>query len=103
MCSFFNILENAKEAVENIEGKKKILLEIRNYQKNLYLVVKNSIGQEAGTKINLKTQKMDKKIHGYGIRNIKQVVMDYQGEIEWKQEDGFLIVEIVLPILNYNI
>lgn len=100
---FFNILENAKEAVENIEGKKKILLEIRNYQKNLYLVVKNSIGQEAGTKINLKTQKMDKKIHGYGIRNIKQVVMDYQGEIEWKQEDGFLIVEIVLPILNYNI
>lgn len=64
--------------------------------------MKNSIRQEAGTEINLKTQKMDKKIHGYGIRNIKQVVMNYQGEIAWKQEDGFLIIEIVLLILNYN-
>lgn len=64
--------------------------------------MKNSIRQEAGTEINLKTQKMDKKIYGYGIRNIKQVVMNYQGEIEWKQEDGFLIIEIVLLILNYN-
>ena len=45
---------------------------------------------------------MDKKIHGYGIRNIKQVVINYQGEIEWKQEYGFFIVEIILPILNEN-
>ncbi len=64
--------------------------------------MKNSIRQEAGTEINLKTQKMDKKIHGYGIRNIKQVVINYQGEIEWKQEYGFFIVEIILPILNEN-
>ncbi len=99
---FFNVLENAKEAVEKVEGKRKILLEIRNYQKNLYLVVKNSIRQEAEMEISLKTEKRDKKIHGYGIRNIKQVVINYQGEIEWKQEYGFFIVEIILPILNYN-
>ena len=44
----------------------------------------------------LKTQKADKKNHGFGTENIRQVVERNQGYMNCQAEDNWFSIEIVL-------
>ena len=88
-----NLLDNAREALERVEGMRVIHMEIKRFQEKFYLVVSNSI---ADGEIDFSaTSKSDKAHHGYGVQNIRRVVEKYNGTVQWKQEDGMAVVVVV--------
>lgn len=88
-----NLLENAKEALERVEGMRLIHMEVKRFQEKFYLTVSNSVSEG---KIDFShTSKSDKLHHGYGVQNIRRVVEKYHGTVEWKQEHGMAVVDIL--------
>lgn len=86
LCVLFaNAVENAKEALEKVEGERTLELTIRNHQEKVFITLKNTAKPED----NNKTKK-DRNLHGYGLRNMRLVVEKYNGTIRWEQrEDVF--------------
>lgn len=97
---FFNVLENAKEALQKTEEGGILRIEIKNYQGKLYLTVSNSIRQEMGT--NLQTDKGDETRHGYGIQNMWKTIEKYHGEMEFRREGNLFSVDIMLSNVIKN-
>lgn len=95
MCIILaNILDNAKEAILESRGDKKLELEIRNYRDRLFVTVKNSSPKrkfEYG-----ESTKKDKENHGYGMQNVRRIIEKYDGNIEMKWDNYMFITEIEL-------
>lgn len=77
---FANAVENAKEALEQIEGERKLILIIRNCQGKIYITMKNTVKEDGG---NSKTSEYS---HGYGLQNMKLVAEKYGGTIDWAKK-----------------
>lgn len=77
---FANAMENAKEALEKLEDGGKLILVIRNYQKKVYITLKNTTKPR-----DEKNESTNKNSRGYGLQNMKLVTEKYGGTIEWKQ------------------
>lgn len=87
-----NLLENAKEALEKIDGECFLQIEIKNFQRWFYLTIRNStISKEIDFKA---TNKLDKRNHGFGIQNISRIVEKYNGTVVWNYENGVVEVKI---------
>lgn len=103
LCTVFgNLLQNAVEAVEKIQGEGKyILVQIRQGREYLGIKIENSVrhlGDAMGHNRRdfLKTEKKDKRNHGIGIENVQETVKHYQGTFTVFQEQQKFIAEIVL-------
>lgn len=87
-----NLLENAKEALEKIDGESFLQIEVKHFQQWFYLTVRNStISEEIDFQI---TSKFDKRNHGYGIQNISRIAEKYNGTVMWNYENGVVEVKI---------
>lgn len=99
LCTlFFNIVSNAEEACRDYVGEfeKEIQVTVTNYKSNLYIMVTNPIMQKVNMKmLGKSTKKRDKELHGFGIRNILDVVERYNGRIEFKEVEGKFVVEVL--------
>lgn len=99
LCTlFYNIVSNAEEACRDYHGRleKEIVVKITKYKKNLNIKVTNPIMQSVDLNIIGKsTQKKDKEFHGFGIRNVLDVVEKYNGKIEFNNHEGKFIVELL--------
>ena len=88
----YNLLDNAIEANERIaEGfVRGIELNLWKDEKEIKIWVKNRI--MPGEKVDFRTRKADKEIHGYGIGIIEKIVQKYHGkkEITFNQEENCL-------------
>lgn len=99
-----NLLDNAIEACEKLINKKKpeITLKIQYKMSNIVILVKNTYEGENGQSGSSvddslpKTTKTDKKVHGIGMRNAKEIIEKYNGVIEWRTEYGMFIVDVLL-------
>lgn len=93
-----NLLDNAIQAVDKIEDKKinisikydkgRLLIKVSN-KFNEYLVYNNG---------ELVSTKKDKENHGLGIKNIKDVLDKYKGEINFSTYDSLFSVNIILYV-----
>ena len=45
----------------------------------------------------LLTTKDNKEYHGFGIKNIKGIVDKYKGIIQFDEESGYFICDILIP------
>lgn len=94
-----NLVKNAVEAVKKLEYGK-ITFDIA--QGTQYLVIK--VGNTFEGDLNLgkdgmpETTKKDKKNHGIGLQNVKQVVQKYEGKYSIDVKDGRYLVEIFLKL-----
>ncbi len=97
LCALLsNLLDNAREALEKVETRKYLQIEVKRYQSCCYLVVRNTVQDE---KIDFsKSSKTDQKSHGYGIKSIRKIVEKYCGEVTWKCTDNMVEVRISLVI-----
>ena len=89
-----NIFDNVKDAILKYQGKRILQVEIRNYRERIYITVKNS-----SPKRNYqegRSTKSDKENHGYGMKNVHQVVEKYHGSMETKWENDMFITSIEL-------
>ncbi|MDD3206664.1 MAG: GHKL domain-containing protein [Lachnospiraceae bacterium] len=93
-----NLLDNAIEAVDKIEGREnRIKFRMIYKDERLNICVRNpivdSICEVDGRMI---TTKKDKRIHGIGMRNIKNVVQKYKGEMIYNCSNNYFTITIII-------
>lgn len=98
-----NILDNAIEACEKIDGDKVIYIE-SILKKNMWvLAVKNPTAKNVRIRRNrIATTKGNKELHGYGIQNIERVVQKYEGQLKLECKNGNFTTQALL-LLKKNI
>ncbi len=91
---FGNLFDNAIEASKNSE-KKYIELDVQKQNQYLSIFMKNSIDKSVlDTNKELSTTKSDKEYHGYGIKNVRNIVKSRHGMIDFIEENGCFCVDI---------
>ena len=96
-----NILDNALEACEKIEGSKEIVIDSVLSKQMWVISVTNPVKENINIKKNrLPTSKEDKDIHGYGLLNMEKVVRNYNGMIKLLCEKNEFITRATLLFDN---
>lgn len=91
-----NMLDNAIRASEN-EKDKEISLNIGHKSGYTYFIVKNKISKSVLKKNKyLKTTKLNKSEHGFGIRQIKNISEKYSGYMDINDNDNMFTVRVFL-------
>lgn len=99
LCTVFeNILVNAIEACEKTSSNRVVSISVQIINKKLCIIEKNTMSgnlvlDKEGIPV---TTKNDKKNHGLGTKNIRDVVAKHDGMIKFTCEDGWF--EIALHI-----
>lgn len=97
ICSVLgNLLDNAIEASCEIDYS------LRNMSVNIYskidficFIVKNNCADT----IELRTSKEDKKMHGFGLKNVNLIAQKYDGKMEIHKNKGSFQVNVILKNL----
>jgi sensor histidine kinase regulating citrate/malate metabolism len=102
VCSIFaNALDNAIEAARKVKKEPWIDLKIKRTEKFFVLKISNA----AEGKVNVEklfmsngyTSKNDKEHHGFGLRNIRQAVEEYDGLVKAEAEESTFGLSIMIP------
>ncbi len=80
-----NGLDNAIEAVSQLQGEKTIRLSIMPRQDYLTISILNPVNQAVNVH-HLKTTKVNSIEHGYGLRNIRMIAGKYSGDVDIKSK-----------------
>lgn len=97
---FGNILDNAIEAVEQLEDREKrlISLTVRAQDHFLFIDQENyyvgTLVMEQGLPM---TTKADKRFHGFGMQSIKMLTEKYGGDLQVRVGGGIYRLSIMLP------
>ncbi len=89
-------LDNAIEAAEKVEHNRFIKVEMKNSQQYLILRITNSI--ILGSRPNFyKTSKLtDSMNHGFGVKEIKHIASQYNGDVKYDTNDDNVILKVIL-------
>ena len=101
LCTIFsNLFSNAIEACEKLEeDKRRIDIEISYTNQLCNIVMGNPIdGIVDKEMLGVGTSKEDKNAHGHGVRNVKAAVARNAGTIEFRIEEGYFEVHVILPV-----
>jgi len=91
-----NLIDNAIEACEQSD-RPEISLTMSKQMNYYSIYIENSISNEIlKDNPNLITTKKDKSIHGLGTKSIENIVNSYQGLLEYVEENGKFICNILL-------
>ena len=99
LCVIFsNLLSNAFEAALQVEdeGERRVHTYCGIYQKNLIVRVSNSCREDVKRAEETGTTKKDKNTHGFGIKNVQDVVNKYHGTMNSKVGNKTYEVEIMV-------
>lgn len=95
---FSNLLDNAIEAVRKAEGDRFIQIKARIVNDAIYLEMENpmegELQYEGGRII---TTKEDPEIHGFGLKNVIEIVQKYQGQYHIEGKDNLFTIQIIFP------
>ena len=92
---FGNILDNAVEACENIEGNRKIAIEIGSYHEMISIRVENTCASAVKWKNGHPVSEKGKN-HGIGLLNVQHSIEKYDGNMQLRENNGVFIVDIFL-------
>lgn len=98
---FGNILDNAIEAVEQVDDPEKrlITLTVQGRQGLLFINAENYYSGRLCFERGLpQTTKADKQYHGFGMRSIQLLTEKYGGDLQIRAEDGIYMLSIMLPV-----
>ena len=94
-----NILDNALEAAQKASGKKFVDFSIQKTESGCVIHCENSYGIAPVIKKGIfTTSKEDKKLHGIGTENIKDIVAKYHGEVRFDFDEDVFTTRVVLPV-----
>lgn len=97
---FGNALDNAFEAVKNIENTGKRLISI-NVKESMGLISIHIQNNYLGNIIfdnDLPVTTKNTQFHGFGIKSIKMIVEKYKGTMTLNAENGIFNLNILIPI-----
>ncbi len=91
---FSNILNNAFEAAMKVEAmRRKVDISIRTYEDELLIRASNTYnGKLTYENGELVTSKEEKDEHGFGLKNIEEIVKKYNGSMDVKVETEMFVV-----------
>lgn len=100
LCVIFaNIVSNAVEAIQKIECRNHdnsiIHIKISSFKEDLFIDISNPVAEKVEVHNgSLNTTKVDKSLHGFGTKNVKQRVEKYQGSIKYESNENMFSVHI---------
>ncbi len=99
LCTIMaNLLDNAKEAVERMEGgHKKIEIRFKSGSRWTEIVVGNSIAEKVEESQLSHSSKKNPDQHGIGLHNVRNTVKKYGGSMEFASQSDLFEVHICLP------
>ena len=102
VCSIFaNALDNAIEAARKVEKDPWVELKIKRTEKFFVINISNAAeGKVDVEKLFMSdgyTSKKDKEHHGFGLRNIRNAVEDYDGLVKAQSEENTFGLSIMIP------
>lgn len=102
ICVLFgNLLDNAIEANRFISDPQKRSIDITAHKKNKSFIIKFVNPTEKPliwSKKELTTTKKDSACHGFGMKNIKKIVDDKNGQYSIRTENNQFVICIILPL-----
>lgn len=104
-CAIFsNLIQNAAEEVKRQEvGERYICIDIRQGKKFYEVELKNSVAQTFQDERSLHTGKLDRRNHGFGLINVKEIIEEYEGEFIIKNRKNEFTVMVILKDLQQHI
>lgn len=96
-----NLMSNAYEAAAKLEPaqEKLIQVEIRSGSKYLEFIVQNPTDvHRAKLDHTLSTSKKDTLNHGFGLRNVREIVTKYDGELYLTDDIDSVTVKVIMKI-----
>ena len=98
--AILNLLENAIDAEKEIPADDRYInLEIIHTSKNVSIIVQNRIAQSVlQNNIDLKTTKSENKLHGYGLRNVRQIAQNNNGFVDISEQNNIFSIHMFLTI-----
>lgn len=98
LCSLLgNILDNAMESAEK-EIEKHIVIEIYNLSGYQVYSIKNRVEKSVlADNVALSSSKKDRENHGYGMKQIRNIVNHYQGHIDIYEQKQYFNVKVLIP------
>ena len=91
-----NLLDNAIEGCKNVE-RPVIEITMKTKKSLVQISVSNSISESVLDKNpNLETRSSNKSLHGFGIKSIKSIVKSLDGQIDFMENNGKFIAEILI-------
>ena len=93
-----NLLDNAIEATKALDNKRiELLFAMQN--SNRIIICKNTIAESVlKTNKELASTKPNRDRHGLGHLIMEKIVKNYNGFVDYFEEDGMFGVEIILPL-----
>ena len=93
-----NLLDNAIDASMQTE-EKKLNITIKLDKGVLFLYICNSCQRIAdGRSGFLETTKEDKTNHGIGLKNVRQIVEKYHGDLAFQYENNFMETDVMMYV-----
>ncbi|MCR5824874.1 MAG: GHKL domain-containing protein [Lachnospiraceae bacterium] len=86
-----NLLSNAIEACDRENLQRDVEVTVTGEGDLFSLVLKNRTNFSKDLNTNRKTAKTDAVEHGFGIKNVTDVMKKYGGELKYKNEDGYIL------------
>lgn len=94
---FGNLMDNAIEAADKInESEKYIFIKVQKKVNFIIIAIKNSMAGIYNE--DVKTSKSNSSFHGYGIKNVKNALKKYNGELDIRVSGNEFVISIALPI-----
>ena len=100
-----NILDNAVEACLRMDPMRERFIRLSGGKTANCLLIRleNSYdGENIPNGGILPTSKTDKRLHGFGLRNVRRVVDHYHGTMTISVEDGCFAISLLLPIPDFE-
>lgn len=93
-----NLLDNAIEACEKLDGDRKIWIKLVREKRQFVLSIRNPVSEPVAIEDNeICTSKEDKRKHGIGLKNVQMILDKYQGIGMMRHEDGCFSYTVVIP------
>lgn len=92
---FANLLDNAIEACQTIEGDKEIVVQVGAFNNLIVISIKNTI-TDSLSNIGLHMKSSKKNHKGIGLPNVMKVISGYNGDIDIKRERNMFVCSIIL-------
>ncbi len=99
LCTvFMNLIQNGMDACEKLQENRQVEVKVNDYNGKLYITEENRIVDNVllDDKGNPKTDKADKRNHGLGSKNVREVVEKYNGKLNYHIVKESFKIEIMI-------
>lgn len=99
---FGNALDNAIEATSQLSDPQQRLIRLALYQQGQFMVLRVENYYDSALRTdaegNLRTTKRNEKLHGLGVKSIRHIAQQYNGEVTIRTENHWFTLTVLIPL-----